>query len=100
VVASTKPLARALIQAGDPELAPVEDNTRAALHADVLRDVLTDNRSQLVAQNMLEEGHSREEAEASIDLLLQVLDYIEGASASLGAHDGSLKFKISLEFGS
>lgn len=99
IVASTKSLARVLTDKGDAEVQTVDDNTRAELHANVLRDVLSDNRSQLVAQNMLEEGNSREEAESSIELLLQVLDYVEGASASLGTEDGRLKFKLSLEVG-
>lgn len=97
VVASTKSLARTLTESGDAELPSLEDNTRATLDAKVLRDILADNRSQLVAQNMLEEGHSREEAETSTDLLLQVLDYARGASASLAAEEGRLNFNLSLE---
>ena len=33
------------------------------LQFDALREVLADNRGQLVAQNMLKEGHTKEEAE-------------------------------------
>jgi hypothetical protein len=70
------------------------------LNAQVLGAVLADNRSQLVAQNMLEEGHSREEAEAAIDLLLQVLGYVRGAAASLGTDNGQLQLQLSIEVSS
>ncbi len=100
VIASSKSLAKALTELGDSDQPTIEVNTKANLDAQVLRDVLADNRSQLVAQNMLEEGHSREEAEAAIDLLLQVLDYVHGASASLETEDGHLKLKLSFEVSS
>lgn len=97
IVASTRSLAKALTELGESEIQSSADNTRANLDARVLRDVLADNRSQLVAQNMLEEGHSREEAEAAIELLLQVLDYVRGATASLGNQDGHLNLKLLFE---
>jgi hypothetical protein len=97
VVASSVPLARALIEHQESEPEGTDDNTRAKLHANVLRDVLADNRSQLVAQNMLEEGNTKEQAEANIDLLLQVIGYLRGANASLQTTDGTLRFQLSVE---
>ena len=38
---------------------------------------------------MLEEGNTKEQAEASIDLLLQVMEYFRGAHASLQTTDDS-----------
>ena len=97
VVASRASLARALIEHHESERERTDDNTRAKLNAKVLRDVLADNRSQLVAQNMLEEGSTKEQAEANIDLLLQVIEYFRGAHASLQTTDEMLRFQLSLE---
>jgi hypothetical protein len=47
-------------------------------------EILDDNREQLIAQNMLQDGNSREEAEAIIDLLLQVVGYFQDASLATG----------------
>ncbi len=85
VVSSSKTLARQLTMAKTAKPETIDDNTNANLNASVLRDVLADNREQLIAQNMLEDGNSREEAEAIIDLLLQVVDYFQDASLRLGA---------------
>ncbi len=97
VVASSAALAKALIEHHDAERQETDDNTRAKVNANVLRDVLADNRSQLVAQNMLEEGNTKEQAEANIDLLLQVIQYVRGANASLQTTEGRLRFQLSLE---
>jgi hypothetical protein len=86
-----------LIEHHDSGREGTDDNTIAKLNAKVLRDVLADNRSQLVAQNMLEEGNTKEQAEANIDLLLQVIDYVRGANASLQTTDGRFRFQLSLE---
>jgi hypothetical protein len=94
VVASTKSLARDLVSASPPSQRSIEDNTRARLHAGVLRQVLNDNRGQLIAQNMLEDGNSREEAEAIIDLVLEVVGYFNDASLSLGTGDGQLNVEL------
>lgn len=102
VVASTDRLARELVTApaaaggrGDVD----QVNSGLAVHADVLQDVLADNREQLVAQNMLEEGHTREEAEAEIDLLIQLIGYFDRASLTLktAADRLSLQFKVGLD---
>jgi len=59
-----------------------------------LRDALLDNREQLVTQNMLTEGNSREEAEAAIGLLLEVMTHFNGAGLQLKAD----KDRLSLQF--
>lgn len=99
VVSSSKELARELTLAKAPSPATIEPNTEANLHASVLRDVLADNREQLIAQNMLADGNSREEAAAIIDLLLQVVDYFQDASIRLGTKDEQLEaeFKIRVQ---
>jgi hypothetical protein len=99
VVASTKKLARELTLAKQPSQETIDANTHANLNASVLRDVLDDNREQLIAQNMLKDGNSREEAEAIIDLLLQAVGYLQDASIRLGSTSGHLQaeFKIQVQ---
>ncbi len=96
VVSSSKTLARQLTMAKKPSPETIDDNTNANLNAGVLRDVLADNREQLIAQNMLEDGNSREEAEAIIDLLLQVVEYFQDASLRLGATGDRLQAELKI----
>ncbi|GAB5442350.1 MAG: hypothetical protein Fues2KO_26990 [Fuerstiella sp.] len=101
IVSSTDRLARELVQAplanDRPQGSPV--NSQAELQADVLQHVLADNREQLIAQNMLEEGRSREEAEAAIDLLLQFVGYFDQASLKLktAADELSLQLEVRID---
>ena len=99
VVASSANLARQLTLAKAVSPPLIGDNTHARVQARVLREVLSDNREQLIAQNMLEDGHSREEAEAIIDLLLEVVGYFQDASLRLGTTDDQLEaeFKIQVQ---
>jgi hypothetical protein len=87
VVASTKALAHTLATAEATDRlqengSPIV-NTDGVLHFDTLLEILRDNRGQLVAQNMLTEGHTKEEAEKKIDLLLQVVGYFDRLVLSL-----------------
>ena len=96
VVASTDRLARELVSAQAPRVAAESANTTASLQAAVLKDVLEDNREQLISQNMLEEGNSREEAEAAIGLFLDFIDHLDDASLKLQAVDDNLSLKFQL----
>ncbi|MCG8649077.1 MAG: hypothetical protein MI861_04555 [Pirellulales bacterium] len=96
VISSTKSLAKELIMAKPVQPATSQDNTHTELRADVLRNILHDNRGQLIAQNMLEDGNSREEAEAIIDLLLEVVGYFDGASLRLGADEKQLEVEFAI----
>jgi len=95
VLASTATLARQL------GTAPVQDaraaNTSVALNAAVLRETLADNREQLISQNMLEEGHTREEAEAAIELLLEIVRCFRGAGLELNAADNELQLNLTID---
>lgn len=78
IVASTAPLARSLVEQlanppTDTSSAGSQANTHVQLDAAALRDVLHDNFGQLVAQNVLEKGHSREQAEQEIRGFLEFL---------------------------
>ena len=94
-MSSSSDLARALISAP----AAVQDgdaNTDLKLHAGVLKDVLNDNREQLIAQNILEEGNTREEAEAAIDLLLAAVGYFQDASLTLKSANDNISASFSI----
>ena len=96
VLASTAALAKQLAEAPanneDTDL-----NTSLVLNAPVLNDILNDNREQLISQNMLQDGHSRDEAEAAIDLLLEIVRCFKGAGLSLDREGDQLALKFHLD---
>jgi len=67
-----------------------------ALNSDVLHAILADNREALIAQNMLEEGHTRKEAEKQIDALLALLKFAGDATAELATGERSLQLELAL----
>jgi hypothetical protein len=87
VIGSTKALAHTLATAKQADWssgdATLVVNTDGVLHFDTLKEVLSDNRKQLVAQNMLNEGHTKEEAEKNVDLLLEFIGYLDQFAVSL-----------------
>ncbi len=58
-------------------------NTLVDLDVQALKQILLDNRRQLVSQNVLEKGHSRKDAEKEIDTLLSILELFDRSSLSL-----------------
>ena len=96
VVSSTRELAHQLITAADSEPRVTSDNSRVSVDVAVLRDILNDNRDQLVSQNMLSEGQSRDEAEAAIDLLLEIADYVRDAAVRMVTNDNVVELELSL----
>ncbi|QDU37532.1 hypothetical protein Mal4_18460 [Maioricimonas rarisocia] len=86
IVSSTSGLARQLSGSGDEDdraAAATQANTAARLDVGELRTVLGENRSHLIAQNMLENGHTREEAEAEIGALEAIAGYFDDLSLQL-----------------
>ena len=102
VLSSTSGLAKELAKlVADDDVAakttPTENkatNSKVQLNAPVLRDVLDDNRRQLISQNMLEKGHTREEAEKEIGVLLTLLGWLDGASLELFKHPDALRLEL------
>lgn len=82
IISSSRSLVRKLLNADAPQ-GNSASNSTINLNAGVLQNVLQDNRQQLVAQNMLEDGNSQEEAEVAIGLLLQAVGLFQDASAKL-----------------
>ena len=99
VVASSTALCKQLTLAPTPDPKYIADNVQGVLQARVLKGVLSDNREQLIAQNMLEDGNSREEAEAQIDLLLQFVEYFHDASIRLGQSGEQLQAEFAIRIG-
>jgi DNA-binding transcriptional MerR regulator len=71
-----------------------EVNTHLMLDAGVLTKTLDDNREQLISQNMMTEGRSREESEASIDLLLEFIRNVKDAGLTLDQKDEQLNLQL------
>jgi hypothetical protein len=101
VLASTKALAHSLATASVTEERPDDEartvNTDAVLHFDVLRNILADNRAQLVAQNMLAEGHTKEEAEAAIGVLLGLVGWFDQLALSLDTTATELQVAVDIK---
>ncbi|MCA9059091.1 MAG: hypothetical protein KDA85_11345 [Planctomycetaceae bacterium] len=104
VISSTSGLAREILAAPEPvaNRAATDDdvqrvNTRLMFHADVLQNILSDNQEQLIAQNMLSDGHTREEAETTINLLLQAIGYVKGANLTLSHDNQSLQLQLRIQ---
>lgn len=89
VLSSTENLAQELISSlktptsdniAKTDSAGSHRNTYITLSADSLAAALRPNRGQMVAQNMLEKGHSREEAEKETDLLFELIALFSNVS--------------------
>ena len=99
VLASSVDLARSMATAEADEVQRDPDekiNSLIEIKANQLRHVLDDNRSHLIAQNMLKEGHTRDEAEHQIATLLAILDLFERASLQLKTSTSQLTFELEL----
>ena len=100
VVSSSRELSGQLAEALQKASAAVSSattNTAAILNVPTLRDVLQDNYSQLVAQNMLKEGRSRAEAEKQIGILMTVLSLFKDASIKLQVADNELSLNLAVQ---
>lgn len=96
ILSSTTTLAKQLSAAPESIASTSGINTAVDLHSAAIREALNDNREQLISQNMLSEGHSREEAEAAIDLLLEAIRCIKGADFTLVREDALLTLKLNV----
>ena len=96
VVSSTSQLARELVQQ-PPQQDGSGRNTAMKLEAATLKTVLADNRDQLVSQNMLEEGNTKDEAEVAIDLLLEVVGYFENVTLDLQQEQDALQLQFRVQ---
>lgn len=100
VLASTKELAVALAKApastGAAEDVSRVANSRAELRFDALREALADNREHLIAQNMLEKGHSRAVADEEIGVLLDIAQWFDRLELQLDTKPRSMQASANL----
>ncbi len=71
-------------------------NSDVVLRPGALRDILADNQEQLIAQNMLEKGHSREEAEREIGVLLELLPWFDRLALRLDTTPSEIRVSFDL----
>jgi len=102
MICSTKDLAEKLMAATKQQKTDeaIPQNTLLEMDAGPVLQILKDNREHLVAQNMLEKGHTPEEALAEIDGLLDLVSYIKSLGMSMSFQDKwaavDLDIKLSL----
>jgi hypothetical protein len=109
VVASTTALARSLAtQIGGPDAAerPADAdavgtglNTLVQVNGPALHQALVDNRDYLIAQNMLEKGTTKQEAEAQVQVFLSILRAFEQLRVQLGFADAA-RFRVAVDIAS
>jgi hypothetical protein len=77
VVASTMDIAKQVLE-GKKSIedlpAEIRGNTDIVLELESLRSILAANRETLITNNVLEKGHTRQNAEKEIDLLLAIMN--------------------------
>ena len=71
-------------------------NSRAELRFDALRETLADNREHLIAQNMLEKGHSRAVADQEIGVLIDVTQWFDRLELQLDTTPRSMQASANL----
>jgi hypothetical protein len=105
ILSSTDGLARDLIDALRKESArPVQSikgvHSAVQLDGGQLASVLAANRENLVLQNMVNQGNSRQEAEAAIDALLKIIGHVDSAAIRVGEKDNQLQatLRVRLRF--
>lgn len=96
ILASTTALAKQLVTAPATRVSDSGVNTVFALQSEAIREALDDNREQLISQNMLSDGHSREEAEAAINLVLEFVRCMKGAGLTLRHENDSLALQLNV----
>lgn len=98
VISSATQLASAIVNSkAAPATVAADVNTQMRLSGPELQKTLVDNRSHLISQNVLKEGHTREEAEQQIAILLEVLKLFDHASVELLKDDSNLHLNLGVE---
>lgn len=73
-------------------------NTLLSIDGQMLHKILGDNAESLIAQNMLEEGNSREEAQSQIAVILLVADLFKDAKLDYNISSQQMKADLLLRF--
>ena len=77
----------------------VEDkNTKALIDGQMLHQVLVANREALVAQNMLEDGNTKKEAEKQMDIVFAIADLFKDIQLDYDVTDQQMKVDVRVRF--
>lgn len=76
---------------------PLTDNTALTIDAASLAAILTDNRELLITQNMLSDGHTRQEAETAIGTLLGIIHRLDRFALRLVDEPTALSLEATLD---
>jgi hypothetical protein len=71
-------------------------NTTFSIDGISLTNILRSNREQLISNNVLEKGHSRQQAENEVDVLLDVLAMVRDFNGSLDFEPESASLSLEL----
>lgn len=98
VFSSSIPLAKDLVtsDANQDENAP-PSNTAVAFNGETLKNILEENREQLVASNMLSKGHSKQEAEGEIGFLLELVGFLDSGQISLDFEENEMSISAKVQ---
>jgi hypothetical protein len=98
-IASTTQLAKELMDAAETEKTTRQtpSNTALRLNTQTLGEVLHDNKDQLIGQNMIKKGQTREESQREIGMLLELLELFKGVSFDMKTTGGKLKLELSIQ---
>ena len=101
IISSTRDLAvelSELIESGPVKEQPGQTNTKLTLAGPMIHHMLDLNKESLIAQNMLEDGNDRQEAEATIGLVLDVVKMFDEFKIDFQTHDDRLTLDADLSF--
>jgi len=95
---SSIPLARDLVRLNaDTSAERTKSNTALALNGETLKEILEVNRGQLVASNMLSKGQNKQEAEAEIGLLLELVGFLAGGHVHLDFNEAEMTLSAKIQ---
>lgn len=95
ILSSSTSFAETLLTAESAAAEPA--NTAVSLSVPVLQEVFRDNRDSIASGNMLSKGQTREEADAELDTLLELLGWFQGFRARLTPSETSLQLELQLQ---
>lgn len=98
VLGSTVGIVKQLVDAlKNGPAAPLTDNTALTVDAAPLAAILADNRELLITQNMLSDGHTRDEAETAIGTLLALINRFDRFALRLIDDASTLSLEAALD---
>ncbi|MFT5299669.1 MAG: hypothetical protein ACI87E_001892 [Mariniblastus sp.] len=73
-------------------------NTSLVLDGDMIHQILVANRESLIAQNMLEEGNTRDDAQAQMEIVFEVADLFKDANLDYSVGAKQMTLDVSVRF--